>query len=187
MEALFFFILGIVFTFAGFVIRRRYGEFFGQKPRDYEDGFPSFDLRENLNGNMICEGVIFGPLGRVTSSFVADFDVSWDGDRGTMQERFRYNDGSTQDREWVIELGEGGAFTTSAPDVPKGGRGFLAGSAAQTLYAIQLPEEVGGHLLQSVDWMYLTPDGTIVNRSQFRKFGFKVAELVATIRPKETG
>ncbi len=33
------------------------------------------------------------------------------------------------------------------------------------------------------DWMYLADNGTIVNRSQFRKFGFKVAELVATMRP----
>jgi len=28
-------------------------------------------------------------------------------------------------------------------------------------------------------------NGTIVNRSQMRKFGIKVAELVATIRPAE--
>jgi hypothetical protein len=26
-------------------------------------------------------------------------------------------------------------------------------------------------------------NGTIMNRSEFRKFGFKVAELVATMRP----
>jgi hypothetical protein len=31
--------------------------------------------------------------------------------------------------------------------------------------------------------MYLMPNGTIINRSQFRKFGIKVAELVATMRP----
>jgi hypothetical protein len=30
--------------------------------------------------------------------------------------------------------------------------------------------------------MYLTPGGVIVNRSQFRKFGIRVAELVATMR-----
>jgi hypothetical protein len=40
-------------------------------------------------------------------------------------------------------------------------------------------------VLNTVDWMYLTPNGTIMNRSQFRKFGIKVAELVATMRPKE--
>ena len=30
--------------------------------------------------------------------------------------------------------------------------------------------------------MYLMENGTIMNRSQFRKFGIKVAELVATMR-----
>ncbi|MEM7321134.1 MAG: DUF3833 family protein, partial [Pseudomonadota bacterium] len=35
------------------------------------------------------------------------------------------------------------------------------------------------------DWMYLAPNGTIVNRSQFRKFGIQVAELVATMRPAD--
>ena len=52
-------------------------------------------------------------------------------------------------------------------------------------YTIRLPDDVGGHLLNTVDWMYLTGDGTIINRSQFRKFGVKVAELVATIRRKD--
>ena len=41
----------------------------------------------------------------------------------------------------------------------------------------------GGHVLDVLDWMYLLPNGTIMNRSQFRKFGIKVAELVATMRP----
>lgn len=33
-------------------------------------------------------------------------------------------------------------------------------------------------------WMYLSDNGTILNRSQFRKFGIRVAEMVATMRPK---
>jgi hypothetical protein len=36
--------------------------------------------------------------------------------------------------------------------------------------------------LDVTDWMYLMKNGTIMNRSQFRKFGITVAELVATIR-----
>lgn len=186
MEAWLFLALGIVLTTAFVVLRRRYGEFPGQTPEDYSEGFPTFDLQQHLNGEMICEGVIFGPLGRVTSSFVADFTITWDGPVGVMKERFRYNDGTTQDREWVITLGEGDHFSTTAEDVPGGGRGILAGSAVQTRYNILLPENAGGHLLSTVDWMYLTPDGTIMNRSQFRKYGVKVAELIATIRHKET-
>ncbi|MEP5089448.1 MAG: DUF3833 family protein, partial [Paracoccaceae bacterium] len=30
---------------------------------------------------------------------------------------------------------------------------------------------------------YLTEDGTILNKSEMRKFGIKVAELIATMRP----
>ena len=62
------------------------------------------------------------------------------------------------------------------------GSGTQTGSAVQLKYRIKLPDEAGGHVLDTIDWMYLTPNGSIVNRSQFRKFGFKVAELVATMR-----
>jgi hypothetical protein len=53
-------------------------------------------------------------------------------------------------------------------------------------YTIQLTKDAGGHVLQVTDWMYLMENGSIMNRSQFRKFGIKVAELVATIRPMPT-
>ncbi len=60
------------------------------------------DMRTHLNGPMVCEGVIFGPLGRVTSSFVADFDVTWVGNTATIAEEFVYNDRTTQSRKWHI-------------------------------------------------------------------------------------
>ena len=53
-------------------------------------------------------------------------------------------------------------------------------------YTIQLTKDAGGHALQVTDWMYLMENGSIMNRSQFRKFGIKVAELVATMRPMPT-
>ena len=34
--------------------------------------------------------------------------------------------------------------------------------------------------------MYLMPNGTTMNRSHFCKFGIKVAELIATMRPLPT-
>ena len=50
-------------------------------------------------------------------------------------------------------------------------------------YKIVLPEESGGHTLNVTDWMYLTENGAILNKSELRKFGIKVAELIATMRP----
>ena len=183
MELFISILLGFLFALALVALRRRMAEFPGQKPDDYAEGFPEFDLKEHLNGRMICDGVIFGPMGRVTSSFVAEFDIVWEENVAVMKEHFRYNDGSTQNRQWTITLGRNGAFTATAPDVPGKARGKQTGSSVRMLYRIRLPESAGAHVLDTVDWMYLTPDGTIMNRSQFRKFGMKVAELVAAIRP----
>jgi len=179
------FVFGAVLAFVVVFLRRRFAEFHAQSPEDYDEGYPTFELKKHLNGKMICEGVIYGPMGRVTSTFAADFDIKWDGDKGVMDEVFRYNDGSEQIRQWRITAKPGGAFDLEADDVPGGGSGISAGHAVQMIYPIELPEASGGHVLSCVDWMYLTPDGTIMNRSQFRKFGFKAAELIATIRPKD--
>ena len=166
-------------------IRERFFGFSSQKPTDYELTAPAFDLKARLNGPMICEGVIYGPLGRVTSRFVGHFEISWDGNRGEMRERFEYDNGDTQTRAWHLTLGPAGQVTARAEDVPGEGRGRILGSSLQLRYRIRLPEEAGGYVLSANDWMYLAPNNTIVNRSQFRKFGIKVAELVATMRPKE--
>lgn len=183
MDGLLFVLLGVVLTTALFWARTRYAGFLAQSPVDYKAGDQIFDLRTHLNGELICEGVIYGPLGRVTSTFVGHFDAEWEGNRGVMREHFRYDDGSTQDRAWHLTVGNDGRIKATADDVEGDGSGVQSGSTVQLKYRIRLPEDAGGHVLDTVDWMYLAPNGTIVNRSQFRKFGFKVAELVATMRP----
>jgi len=182
MDYFMYFLLGLAVAFGLVLLRRHFAEFPGQTPEKYADGLSTFELKDHLNGKMICEGIIYGPLGSVTSSFVADLDVTWEGDTGLMEETFHYNDGTTQDRAWKIHLKENGTFALTADDVIGRGRGHASGLAVQMKYRIRLPEDSGGHVLDAVDWMYLTPNGTIMNRSQFRKFGFRVAELVATFR-----
>jgi len=176
---------GMLLVLAALALRNRLWGFTAQSPEDYAATFPRFDLREQLSGPILCEGVIYGPTGRVTSRFVADMEASWQGNVGTLAEEFRYDSGATQSRRWVLTLGNDGSIRAEAPDVVGTGKGWQAGAAVRLKYRIRLPEDAGGHVLDAVDWMYLTENGTIINRSQFRKFGIKVAELVATMRPKE--
>jgi len=185
MDSLLLVVLGGALVAILGYVKRRLWSFAAQRPEDYAAAEPQFDLRRHLNGPIKCEGVIYGPLGRVTSRFEADFDVSWKGNHGHMKERFHYDDGSVVDREWHLTLGNDGQIRAEAPDVVGIGTGVQAGSALQLKYRIRLPEDAGGHVLDTVDWMYLAPGGTIVNRSQFRKFGIQVAELVATMRPDD--
>ncbi|KNG94735.1 DUF3833 family protein [Pseudaestuariivita atlantica] len=183
MEILLWLLIGAGVTLAAVWARARYLSFVAQTPDDYVQGGEPLDLRRHLNGPMICEGVIYGPTGRVASRFVADFQIDWIGNRGTMREAFTYDSGERQDRQWNLVLGNDGAVRATAEDVVGEAQGTQAGSAVLLRYKYKLPEKSGGHVLNTVDWMYLTPNGTIVNRSQFYKFGFKVAELVATMRP----
>lgn len=177
-----FFVLLLVVAAATLVLPRFIG-FRSQKPADLASGSPRFDLRTHLSGPILCEGVIYGPTGRVSSRFVAEMEGTWDGNRGTLRERFRYDSGRVQDREWRLTVGNDGRIKAEADDVVGAGSGVATGAAVQLTYRIKLDADAGGHVLDVVDWMYLMENGTIMNRSQFRKFGIKVAELVATMRP----
>jgi len=163
----------------------RYTGFMAQKPADYAAEDPAIDIRHHLSGPILCEGVIYGPLGRVTSRFVARMEGRWEGNRGILDEHFRYHGGNVQDRQWRLTLSNDGAIRAEADDLVGPGTGHQAGSAVQLKYRIRLPDHAGGWSLDVTDWMYLTENGTVMNRSQFRKFGIKVAELVATMRRVE--
>ena len=186
MSSLIWFLLGIITALTGVLLWQRLTGFGAQTPQDYDGQSPQIDLSTHLNGPIKCEGVIYGPLGRVASRFVGDFNAEWQENRGVMSEHFLYDSGNTQDREWRLELGNDGSIRAEADDLVGVGEGQQTGSAVKLAYRIRLPKEAGGHVLNVTDWMYMAPNGVIVNRSQFRKFGIKVAELVATMRRADT-
>lgn len=159
--------------------------FGSQKPSDYATTGPAFDIRTHLSGALVSEGMIYGPRGRVTSRFIAQFKGEWDGTTGSLSESFQYDTGNNQERKWHLVMGEDGHFTATADDIIGTATGRQMGAAVSMKYKIRLPEEAGGHVLTVTDWLYLMENGNILNRSELRKFGIKVAELIATIRPVE--
>jgi hypothetical protein len=182
MSSVFSVLLGVLITLVLVAMKSRLMGFRSQRPADLADHGPRFDLRTHLNGPILCEGVIYGPTGKVASRFVADMEGTWDGNTGVLKETFRYDSGRTQDRHWVLKLGNDGTIRAEAPDVVGMGQGRAEGAGVLLRYRIKLDDEAGGHELDVTDWMYLMENGTIMNRSQFTKFGITVAELVATMR-----
>ena len=170
-------VAGVALLFGGHI-----AGFAAQAPKDYATGGPPMDIRKALAGPILCEGIIYGPTGRVSSRFVAQMNGVWDGDSGIIAEHFRYDSGAVQDREWRLSFGSDGTIRAEADDLVGPGRGVQMGNAIRLEYRIRLPDHAGGHVLDVTDWMYLLDNGTVMNRSQFRKFGIKVAELVATMR-----
>ena len=159
--------------------------FQAQSPKDYAATDPVFSLKQHLSGEIVSEGLIYGPTGRMTNSFVATMRGEWDGDAGTLSEEFTYSNGKQQSRKWFLKIGEGNSFTATADDIVGEARGTVSGSTIKMEYQIVLPQEAGGYTLNATDWLYLTENGVIMNKSEMRKFGFKVAELIATMRPAQ--
>lgn len=174
-------LLGLAVAFL--LLRHHVMGFWGQLPAQYEKGTQDLDIREVLNGKMVCDGIIYGPFGRVVSRFNAVMDASWTGNDGVIDEVFTYDSQNTQTRRWVLAVKDDGTISMTATDVIGQGKGQQQGDAVGFRYTFQLPESAGGHALKARDWLYLTPDGTVMNRSQMRKFGILVLELIAVIRP----
>jgi len=142
------------------LLASRFLGFGAQRPGDYAAMQPVIDVRLHLAG---MEG-------------------RWEGSRGILDERFRYASGETQTRQWRLTLVNDRDIRAEADDLVRPGQGRQDGAGLHLSYRIRLPDHAGGWVLDVTDWMYLMENGTIINRSQFRKFGIKVAELVATMR-----
>lgn len=165
------------------VAQRLFLDFMAQRPSDYAASHPTLDLREAFDGPLVASGVIYGPTGRVSTGFVADMTGTWDSEGGTLSENFRYDSGLSQQRAWRIVPDGDGRFMVTAPDVIGTGEIEVLGATARLRYRLRLPENAGGWQVDVTDWLYLGEDGVIVNRSQFRRFGILVGELVGSIRP----
>lgn len=180
MNTIVILLLGVL---AAMVARSRLLSFRSQSPSDYTGTGPDFSLPKHLNGEILSEGLIYGPNGKMSNSFVARMVGEWDGNTGTLAEYFTYSNGKQMTRKWYLTLGTGDTFIAKADDIVGEGKGTISGATVKLTYRIVLPEDAGGHTLNVTDWMYLTENGAIMNRSEMRKFGIKVAELVATMRP----
>lgn len=178
------FTLFLMMTLALVYVKSRLFSFRAQTASDYAGLGPAISLREHLNGEILSEGLIYGPNGRVTNSFVAKMVGQWDGNKGTLSEAFTYSNGKQQNRKWFLTMGNDNRFTATADDIVGEATGEVSGATIRMDYTIVLPEDSGGHKLNVTDWLYLTESGVIMNRSEMRKFGLKVAELVATKRPQ---
>lgn len=173
----------LLLVIAAVTVKSMLLSFRAQRPADYADTGPAFSLPDHLSGEILSEGLIYGPNGRVANSFTAKMVGEWDGDSGTLSEHFTYSNGKEQHRKWFLTLGPDNTFTATADDIVGEAKGTISGSTVMMRYKITLPEDAGGHTLNATDWLYLTRNGVIMNRSEMRLFGIKVAELVATMRP----
>ncbi|MES2627164.1 MAG: DUF3833 domain-containing protein [Pseudomonadota bacterium] len=148
---------------------------------NYETTQPALDLRTFLQGDLVAYGMLQDRSGRMTRRFVATLNGSWSGERGTLVEQFRFDDGEVQDRTWIItHLGDG-RYIGTAGDVVGEAEGEIAGSVFQWQYQLDVPWNDGTIVVDLDDWLYLVDERHVINKTTLTKFGFRVGELTLVI------
>ncbi|MCY3980308.1 MAG: DUF3833 domain-containing protein [Alphaproteobacteria bacterium] len=148
-----------------------------QSVDDYAAETPVLDLRDYLSGPLSACGVFFGLSGRAERRFTVDMIGRWLDGKGTLDERFRYDDGRIDERCWSLTFSGDGTFTATAHDVEGEATGVQRGNAAMMRYRLRVPRAKGDIVVSMEDWFYLMDDGRLINRARMSKFGLKVGEL----------
>lgn len=149
----------------------------GVQVQDYGGEVPALDLRTYFNGPIEAWGMFEDRSGKAVKRFKVSIDARWEGDTGTLDERFTYADGTTQRRVWTIKRETSQRYTGTADDVVGTAIGEAAGNVLRWKYVMALSVEGKVYNVDFDDWMILVDGRGMLNRSVMSKFGFKLGEV----------
>jgi hypothetical protein len=153
----------------------------GPAVQDYARETPPLDLRTFFNGDLTAKGLFTDRSGRVVKRFTVKMSGRWDGDNGTLDERFDYSDGTTQRRVWRLKALGAGRYTGTADDVVGEAQGETAGNAFRFVYTLALPVDGRVWDVALDDWMFLLDGRTVLNRSAMSKLGLHIGDVTLVI------
>lgn len=143
----------------------------------YENTKPTADIKTYFSGPIKASGIVQDWRGRVVNRFDIDMVGEWEGDTGTLTEKFSYYDGKKQERIWTIKKLADGSYEGTAADILDKAIGNVEGSAVRWNYVMDLPVGDTTYRITFDDWMWQMNHGVLINRSYLKKFGLTVSEL----------
>ena len=147
------------------------------KPTDFKDQKPRLIIEEYLSGNVKAWGILQNRSGKVTRQFSADLNGNWDGKQLILDERFVWNDGEIQKRQWKINKIDNHNYEGTAGDVVGTAKGYSYGPAFKFEYVLLVPVKGKEIKITFDDWIFMQDERVAINRATMTKFGIKVAEL----------
>lgn len=150
--------------------------------QQYAANKPVFDIREYLNGDLEAWGVLINRDGSAEPQFFIKMKGSWEGNKGKLEEEFFYVSGERKQRLWHFTVTDDHNFTGTAADVTGEGIGKQYGNAVNMKYVLQVKRDGRTIDVDMDDWLYRIDEKNVINRTEMRKFGFKVGELVIAFR-----
>jgi len=153
------------------------------QPEDFKDTGPKLKIEEYFLGETRAWGIFEDRFGKLRRQFVVDITGTMDGDERVLDERFDYADGEKDRRVWRIRKLDEHNYEGRADDIIGVAKGVSYGNALNWSYDLDL--QIGDNSLRVHfnDWMFLQPDGVLMNRARVTKWGFDIGEVTLMFKP----
>jgi hypothetical protein len=147
------------------------------KPENFQANIPVLDLFSYFDGKTKAWGIFEDRFGNVRRQFEVDIDGKVKDGNLTLDEKFTYMDGETDQRIWRISQISKNQYEGRADDVVGLARGVVFGNALNWKYDLNL--KVGGstYVVHFDDWMFLQTGGVMINRAKVSKWGLEIGQV----------
>lgn len=144
---------------------------------DFANGQPELVLENYFDGKTRAWGLFEDRNGKVRREFVVDIDGVWDGDTLTLDEDFIYSDGETENRVWTLKKTGDNTYTGTTANAVGQASGESSGNAFNWKYDFNLVVGDSTWKVHFDDWMFLQPNGVLLNKAEVSRWGFKLGTV----------
>ncbi len=152
------------------------------KPEDFDGRTPELDLFAYFSGQTRASGLFEDRFGKVRRQFTVDIIGRVSDDTLVLEEDFIYDDGERARRVWTIERTGDRTYRGRAGDVVGEAEGQVRGNALNWTYQMDLKVGDDTWRVTFDDWMFLQPDGVLLNRAWITRFGIEIGSVTLSFR-----
>jgi hypothetical protein len=154
----------------------------GMKIDDFAGKQPALKIEEYFAGQTRAWGVFEDRFGTLRREFTVDITGAWKGDEFELDERFLYADGETDRRVWRLKRTGPDAWEGRTEDADGVALGREAGNAFNFGYYLNMKVGDGRWRVRFDDWMFLQPDGVLINRAYVYRWGIQIGSVTIVFR-----
>ncbi len=156
------------------------------KPIDFKNTAPRLLIERYFDGRTRAWGIFEDRFGKLRRQFTVDITGTWDGQALILDEQFRYSDGETDRRVWIIRKTGTNTYEGRAADVIGVAHGVAHGNALNWRYDMNLKVGDGTMKVHFNDWMFYQPSGVLLNRARVSKLGIEIGTVTLAFMKPET-
>ena len=155
--------------------------------RKYETANQPLRLGEFFDGELEARGEFRAPFGRVKRRFQATVTGTREGNVIRIEERFLYDDGATESREWMIEALGDERYRGRATDVVGEAIGRVENGRLRWSYPIDLAIGKRVRRVRFDDEFCLVEPNSLLNTADISKFGVRIGRVIQTFARRNVG